>query len=161
MEQQTLIIDERKFTISDDGCVFNKYGKRLSQYLRKGYCYIEVVTKTGSKRKKIAVHRLVAQAFIPNPNNYPYVNHIDGNKANNAVNNLEWCTSSHNQIHSRHILGHLTGFKPTKVMCIETGMIYPTTVAAEKDTGVRCSHISECANGKRKTAGGYRWEKVE
>lgn len=160
MIQQTITIDERKFSITEDGCVFNRYGRKLSQYLRRGYYYVEAVTKTGSKRKKLAVHRLVAQAFIPNPNNYPMINHIDGNKANNAIENLEWCTSSHNQMHSRHVLGHLNGFKPTKVKCIETGIIYPTTLAAEKDTGVQCSHISECANGKRKSAGGYRWKKV-
>lgn len=60
----------------------------------KGYCEIRLA-KDG-KRKDFIVHRLVAQAFIPNPNNLPQVNHIDENKTNNCVNNLEWCTQAYN-----------------------------------------------------------------
>lgn len=67
-----------------------------------GYCH---VCLTGETSKNLRLHRLVALAFIPNPNNYPCVNHIDGNKENNCIENLEWCTQLHNYtIHNLSIL---------------------------------------------------------
>lgn len=61
--------------------------------------YYQVWLYLNKKRKGFRVHKLVAQAFIPNPQNKPQVNHIDGNKLNNKVDNLEWCTNAENQIH--------------------------------------------------------------
>ena len=69
----------------------------------KGYWRIRIPTTTGGNKKDArfySVHRLVAMAFIPNPNNLPQINHKDGNKDNNCVENLEWCDNSHNQIHA-------------------------------------------------------------
>lgn len=62
--------------------------------------YHKVTLYKNSSRKTFSVHRLVACTFIDNPNNYKIVNHIDGNKSNNSVSNLEWCTSSHNRNHA-------------------------------------------------------------
>lgn len=64
------------------------------------YGYIIVSLHLNLKIKQFRVHRLVARAFIPNPENKPYVNHIDGNKQNNRVDNLEWCTAQENSIHA-------------------------------------------------------------
>ena len=72
--------------------------KILNPYNHNGYRRLNLYKN--NKVKKYYVHRLVAEAFIPNTNNYPEVNHIDGNKSNNNVDNLEWCTSSQNQIHA-------------------------------------------------------------
>lgn len=66
----------------------------------KGYHTVHVPMIDG-KTRHLRVHRLVAEAFIPNPNNFPQVNHIDGNKGNNQVNNLEWCTAKSNNAHAR------------------------------------------------------------
>lgn len=70
------------------------YDKELAYYLVRGY-YAVVLYKRG-KQKHFLVHRLVADAFIPNPNNYPQINHKDENPKNNIVDNLEWCTGKYN-----------------------------------------------------------------
>lgn len=72
---------------------------------KKGYYTYRLCKNNKSKRKLL--HRLLAEAFIPNPNNYPCVNHIDGNPLNNNLNNLEWCTYSYNTIHGYEKNGRL------------------------------------------------------
>lgn len=68
--------------------------------------YAEIPLKIHGKSKWFMVHRLVAQAFIPNPQNKPQINHKDGNKLNNNVDNLQWCTPSENQTHKLYVLGY-------------------------------------------------------
>ena len=84
-------------------------GKILKQFINNaGYCQVQLSYKYKSIPKR--VHRLVAETFISNPKNYKCVNHIDGNKQNNNVNNLEWCTYSHNNSEARR-LGLNKGYK--------------------------------------------------
>ena len=82
--------------------------RKISQRKNK-YGYMQVVLMKNNKMKTFLVHRLVAQAFIPNYNSFPQVNHIDGNKANNRVANLQWCTVSHNTKHAYE--NNLGGFR--------------------------------------------------
>ena len=134
--------------------------KPLAKHKRKGgYEYVEVFIN-GAK-KKISVHRIVAKAFCENPNQHPQVNHIDGNPSNNRADNLEWVSGSDNQLHSRYVLGNETGFKDRPIICIDTGEEFISTRDAWRKTGINYSHISECASGKRKTAGGFKWGYVE
>lgn len=98
---------EDYYAVDMFGCVYgisaeNKNGRRIVKrkpYISKnGYVYITL--KANGNIKNARVHRLVAEAFIPNPNNYRAVNHIDGDKTNNCVWNLEWCTDKYNSIHA-------------------------------------------------------------
>lgn len=83
--------------------------KKINGHIAKnGYRTVVVsIDEKPYRRKRFYIHRLVAEHFIENPNNYKFVNHIDGNKLNNHVSNLEWCTPSHNNQHAYNI-----GLKP-------------------------------------------------
>jgi len=105
------------------------------------------------------VHRLVAEAFIPNPDNKPMVNHINGDKTNNRVENLEWCTNGENQIHRHRVLGQKQ--KGNAVICIETNEEYTSVLEAGKKNNIDSSSINKCCKGKRKIAGGYHWKYKE
>lgn len=91
------------YEISSWGRVFRKStGNFLTPYHHhKGYLRVDLMN--GKGRKHFKVHRLVATAFIPNPDGKPQVNHIDGNPANNSVTNLEWVTNAENQEHARKL----------------------------------------------------------
>ena len=104
------------------------------------------------------VHRLVAMAFIPNPDSKPQVNHIDGNPGNNCVSNLEWCTAKENQWHRRNILGKTSNGRETPVRCVELGWCFPTIQGAADWLGLQKSHICHCLKGDRNTTGGYHFE---
>ena len=115
-----------------------------------GYCRIFLYKN--NKKRKFIVHRLVAQAFIPNPNNLPQVNHKDENKANNCVNNLEWCDCKYNQNYGTRNkrIGKTLG---KKTLCVTTSEIFNSTTEASIKYGVDNRRISECCNKKRNSAG--------
>ncbi len=120
-----------------------------------GYVWINL-WKNG-KSKTHSVHRLVAMAFIENPNEFPAVNHIDGNKKNNTVDNLEWCTNSYNQLHAS-VNGLIKNTK--KVKCVDTGIEYRNSCEAQRRTGISARTIRNVCSGKGNTAGGYKWKWV-
>lgn len=92
-------IQGRTYYVSNKGRVKNKYNKILHTNIST-QGYEEICLCVNYKRYYKRVHRLVAEAFLLNPNNYPCVNHINGNKLDNNVSNLEWCTVAHNTQHS-------------------------------------------------------------
>lgn len=92
-----------RFLVTKQGDVYSflqgKKKKLKPNADKNGYLHIGLFIETG-KRKWFRIHRLVAEKYVPNPNNYPQVNHKDGNKQNNYYKNLEWCTCKHNIRHS-------------------------------------------------------------
>ena len=116
----------------------------------KGYLQVEL-SKQG-KRKNYYIHRLVAQAFLQNPNNLPEINHKDEDKTNNHVTNLEWCDRKYNINY-----GTLKEKLSKPVICIETGKIYTSTMEVERQLGYFQTYIASVCNGKRKTAYKFHW----
>ena len=128
--------------------------------------YLIVKLYKNRKFKSFMVHRLVAQAFIPNPNNYPQVNHKNEIKDDNRPENLEWCDNYYNthygtrnkRIGEKHINGKCS--KPVLQIDQLTDTIiaeFPSTREVERQLGISQSNISNCCNGKRNIAGGFKW----
>ena len=133
--------------------------KILKQYLDKdGYKRVTIVI--GEKKPKfIPVHRLVAETFIPNPNNYPCVNHKDENKLNNNIDNLEWCSVSYNNSYGTRLerVSKTSGKKIIGTNGKEI-LIFNSANEAEKYfKNKKGSNISQCANGKFNQMYGYIW----
>lgn len=118
--------------------------------------YMAVWLCKNGKKTAVTVHRLVAAAFLSGKGND--VNHIDGNKCNNQVCNLEWVTRSENIKHSYQILKRV---KPhmKSVVCVNTGEKFTSIIEAAKAKGVNKGSIGHVINGRNKTAGGYIWAK--
>lgn len=112
--------------------------------------YARVALFNGGKVREADVHRLVAETFLDNPNGYKYVNHLDENKTNNNVSNLEWCTNRHNAIYSN-------GKKVKRINDKGEVKLYES-ISSTSDDGFNSSHVGECCNKKRKSHKGYRWE---
>lgn len=124
------------------------------------YGYLRIILHKNGFKKYVTIHKLVAQAFIDNPKNLSEVDHIDGNKLNNNVENLRYCTRSQN-INNPNTLKNLC----KKVMQInksnELINIYKSTRDAERQLGIHHNSIARCCNLKQQTAGGFYWKYVE
>lgn len=127
--------------------------------------YQQVILYSNGKIKPMLVHRLVVQAFLPNPYKLQEVNHIDENPSNNNAENLEWCEHRYNLnygSHNERVSKALTNGKKSKpVMCIETGVIYPSTNEVQRQLGFSRGNISQCCNGKKNTSYKYHWKYVD
>ena len=124
--------------------------------------YYRVSLSKDYERKLIYVHRLVAMAFIPNPNNYPFIDHIDRNGLNNSASNLRWCTQEMNMRNENTKKIHVSALQKTfskPVVMLKGNLFirsYKSMSDAEKD-GFRVSLISSVCTGKNKTHKGYKW----
>lgn len=159
-EWRNVIIDEKtyeKYFISNLGRFKNYKGIIMENYKPHHSGYIKIYLN----KKKYQLHRLVAFAFIENPNNKPVVNHIDGNKTNNAVSNLEWCSIEEN---AQHAL--VTGLKKPYTRKIgqyslsgELLQQYDSTIDAKNK--LKIWGICDALNKRKKTAGGFLWKYLD
>lgn len=127
--------------------------------------YFRVLLSNGKTKKKVAVHRLVAENFINNPNNLPFVNHKDENKQNNCVDNLEWCTRSYNVNYGtaikrkkEKISKKILQYDLEGKLVNEFDSILDVYVYLNKNKN---SMITDCCKGRYKQAYGYVWKYKE
>lgn len=146
---------ENRYAVSNRGRVMNLMSGKVLKNRINGHGYEHVLLCKNGKQKNYKVHRLVAQAFIPNKLNLPYINHLDEVKTNNNVSNLEWCSASQNQRHSAHQ-------KSCRIKQLtldgELVKIWDSSMQIGRETGYNASYIIQCCKGKYKQAHGYRWE---
>ena len=157
-----------KYQVSNLGRVrslnFRRTGKVQVLKPGKNKCgYLLVNLCKDGKLKSCLVHRLVAQAFLPNLDNLPQVNHRDEDKENNLLDNLEFCTSKYNNNYGSHSQRmSKTRSIPVAQLTKEGELItvYYGTREASRQTGISQGNISECCRGKLKTCGGFIWKYV-
>lgn len=162
---------EGLYLVSDEGEVFSlpktvhgaweqhRKGKKLKKGKRgrkeqPQYEFVVLVDKNGNAHKE-SVHRLVAKTFIPNPHDYPEVNHKDENSLNNRVENLEWCSRQYNAEYSKG--KRISQYDVDNEKIAE----YKSIVHASILTGISRTAINNCLSGWSRTAGGYVWRYEE
>lgn len=144
-------------------------GKVLKQFKSKEG-YMKVTLSYKYKLVPKTVHKLVAEAFLDNPNNYPVINHINGNKLDNSVNNLEWCTYEHNNKEAFRLgLNKPTWKGKIGIECpnskkinqydLEDNFIrrWDSMRDVQRELNIYAVSISKCCRGISKTAGGFKW----
>lgn len=137
------------------GKIINK--EKIISQCTNNHGYKQVCLHKNNKRSTKKVHRIVAELFIPNPENKPEINHINGDKTDNRVENLEWCTGSENVNHACRI-----GLKKARKVIqldLNGNLIkeYYSIRQAEAETKVAHVNISRCCKGIYKQCNGYKW----
>ena len=147
-----------RIVIGKGGRKYHIKGRVLSQYLQKnGYLFVHF--KMNGKTVNLMVHRIVAACFLSNPNNLPEVNHIDNNRANNCVSNLEWCTKKYNEDYKKNFgttQAEIQG-RPVFAVDLNTGKVlrFETRREAARQLGVSQGNIYSVVKGKLYQIGGY------
>lgn len=144
---------------------------RLLKHLNNGKDYLGVGLTMGSKKSRTYIHRLVAAAFIDNPYNKPHVNHKDGNRLNNHVDNLEWVTISENHLHRYRVLGQLgvnhgksgkLKGAAKKVLCVLNGCkvaVFNSHLHASRVLGINDRALTDASRFGKELIG-YKWQRI-
>ena len=136
---------EGLYWVSNLGRIKNKHNRILKPEIRRGYYSVDLCKN--SNRKKCRIHRLVARAFIANPDNLPFINHKDMNRLNNKINNLEWCDNTYNSQYPNNL----------SVYCLDLDEYFKSASEASVHTGICRSSIVKACRGQLSQAGGKLW----
>ena len=151
---------ESLYAITSCGRVWSYRAKKFLKPEKTETGYLRVNLCKDGVCKKYRIHRLVAEAYLPNPLNLPQVNHKDEDKSNNALPNLEWISPKDN-------INYGTGkersakSRQNKVICLETGEVFESAKEAGEAKYIDSSGIRKACRGKRKTAANYHWRYYE
>ena len=165
---KTLIKDSKDYYVTEEGRIFRGERELKKNRNSSGYVSVSIIYKDGTKKLRF-VHRLVAEAFIKNPDKLPQVNHKDGDKTNNHFENLEWCDNGYNQRHAIEmgLKIHHSGEKATRfegaVQAFNFSGTLVATMYGNKDMkrhGFDFRLVSACLRGKRKTHNGCTFVKL-
>jgi hypothetical protein len=167
MENWKPIKNFEDYLVSDCGNIYSNKSKKVLRIHKMKSGYMHINLSKHNKKYSFYVHRLVADAFIPNPKRLPQVNHKDENKGNNNVSNLEWCTCEYNVTYGTVVERKSQKLKEkrngNKILCIETGVVFPSIKEAAKVMGLYSSEISRVVFKTRKlnTVHGYHFVLLE
>ena len=148
---------EGLYAVTEDGRVWSY---KRQKFLKLGHHhsgYLNVRLYKNGIGKTYSVHTCVAEAYIPNPDNLPCVNHRDENKQNNSVDNLEWCTVKYNTNYGTSIQRSHEKLKKA-IYCRELDEIFSSAGDAAEQLGLKRPNIWCALSGRSKTAGGYHFE---
>ena len=151
---------EGLYAITRDGNVWSYKSNKFLKHVLDKDDYHRVNLCKDKKMKTFRIHRLVAEAFIPNPKGLPQVNHKDENKSNNCVENLEWCDAKYNMNYGTRTK-RAAKKQSIPVYCIELNRTFDGATQAARELGLDNSHICNCCKGKYKTHGGFHWMYAE
>lgn len=166
MEYKNIKGYEGDYQADEEGNMYSlKYGKRrLLKPIKDTNGYLKVCLYKDGKGKMFLVHRLVAEAFLPNPENLPMINHKNEIKDDNRVSNLEFCDCKYNlEYNDGQKRRAEKRSKPVNQYTKEGLLIgsYPSTMEAQRQTGFKQGGISQCCRGERKQMYGYLWKWAE
>lgn len=146
---------EGSYAATEDGQIWSYKRQRFLKPCGEPDNYQIVMLSKNNKGKCYFVHRLVALAWLPNPDNLPQVNHKDEHKDHNWPSNLEWCDAKYNLSY-----GKCARRRHKAVYCIELDKTYPSMYAAAVSLGGNASNLTTCIQGKQKTFAGYHWKLI-
>ena len=155
---------EGLYAVTSCGRVWSYKTKKFLKPQKNKDGYSIVCLHKDGEQKNYYIHRLVAEAYLPNHNNLPCVNHKDENKENNALQNLEWCTYKYNNSYGsrNERAGKAISKALSKpVFCVELNKTFDGVRAAARVLGLGSGNITQCCKGTRKTCGGYHWRYQE
>lgn len=157
---------EGLYQVSDKGNVYSARKDKKLKLVNKKDGYVQVSLAKEGKTKAYRVHRLVAKAFVSNPNNYPVIDHIDGNPKNNVKENIRWCTQKDNVNNpvrfsraSNSLTNNSLNSKVTYQYTLDGTLvgIYPSASEVERKLGFLQGNVSSCCRGLLNTYKGYKW----
>ena len=165
---------EGRYAANENGEIYSYLSHKFLTPCRDGYhyFYVNLIDKDG-KRKSKKIHRIIAETFLPNPNNLPCVNHKDCNPSNNALDNLEWCDYHYNNTYGERvekikqaIIDNKEHAQKVKVVMCDKDTLEPLYIFDSIGDAARYvkgnhSNIVACLNGRQKTSYGYKWQYYE